>query len=183
MLDRTTVLLDACAVINLSATGRMAEILAAVDGPVAIVDVVAREAQYVFRGGTGEDARERAPIDLGALVAGGRLGVLEAEAEEELLTFIDLSRAVDDGEAMTAALAIHRRCVVVTDDKKATRMLEERGVALRSSLDLVREWSERRSLGGDALAAVLTALRERGNDDPPRGHPLRRWWDEALGMR
>jgi hypothetical protein len=159
----------------------MGSILAIVDGPVGIVDVVAREAQYVFRGGTGEDAREREPVDLGPLVDDGLLEVISTGNEEELLTFIDLSDDVGQGEAMTAALAIHRGCIVVTDDRKASRVLMSRGVTLRTSLDLIRAWSENSPLPRDILRLVLTDLRQRGRYDPPRGHPLRGWWDEVMG--
>lgn len=173
-------LLDACAVLNLYATRRMESILAAVDGSVAVVDVVAREAQFVRRGGTGEDARERVQIDLQTLVDDGLLGVISTDIEEELLTFIDLSQEVDDGEAMTAALAIHRGCIVVTDDRKASRILFARGVTLRTSLDLIRVWSNSSSVTRQVLRTALVDLQQRGNYDTPRGHPLREWWDEVM---
>jgi hypothetical protein len=157
----------------------MGLILAAVGGPVAVADAVAREAQFVLRGGIGEDARERDPVDLQPLLADGLLAVISSDVEEELLTFVDLSQEVGEGEAMTAALAIHRGCVVVTDDRKASRILIARGVALRTSLDLIRVWSDSPTVTQEVLRTTLVDLRQRGNYDPPRGHPLREWWDEA----
>jgi hypothetical protein len=88
-------LLDACAVVNLYATRCMGDILTAVAGPVAIADVVAREAQFIFRGGAGDDAREREPVDLQPLLDNGLLAVIATDVEEELLTFIDLKRIAD----------------------------------------------------------------------------------------
>jgi hypothetical protein len=173
-------LLDACAVVNLYATRWMGSILTATGGPFAIVDVVAREAQYVLRGGTGDDAKEREPVDLQPLFSEGLLDKISTENEEELLTFIDLSQELGAGEAMTAALAIHRGCVVVTDDRKAARMLLERKVIVRSSLDLIRVWGKHSSLNQETLRAALVDLRHRGNYDPPRSHPLRGWWDTAM---
>jgi predicted nucleic acid-binding protein len=180
-LSRTpSTLLDACVVVNLYATRWMGPILAANGGSFAVVDVVAREAQYVFRGGSGDDAREREPVDLQSLHVEGKLAVISAEDEEEFLTFIDLSLEVGEGEAMTAALAIHRGCAVVTDDRKATRVLIERGVAVRSSLSLISVWSESAAISSDVLSAALLDLRERGRYEPARGHPLRAWWDQAM---
>lgn len=173
-------LLDACAVLNLYATRWMGPILAADGGPFAVVDVVAREAQFVLRGGLGEDAREREPIDLQPFLSDGLLDVISSDVEEELLTFIDLSQEVGEGEAMTAALAIHRGCSVVTDDRKASRILLARGVVLRTSLDLIRAWSERPIVTQEVLRTALIDLRQRGNYDPPRGHAPREWWDEVL---
>jgi predicted nucleic acid-binding protein len=173
-------LLDACAVLNLYATRWMGPILAVVHGPVGVADVVAREAQFVLRGGTGEDAREREPVDLQPLLSDGLLEVIFSDVEEELLTFIDLSQEVGEGEAMTASLAIHRGCIVVTDDRKASRVLVARGVELRTSLDLIRVWSESQIVTRAELRAALTDLQQRGNYDLQRGHPLREWWDEVM---
>ncbi len=175
-------LLDACAVVNLYATRRMEHILAAIDGPVAVADVVEREAQYVFQGGDGEDAREREAIDLQPWLSQGVLSVIETAHEEELLTFIDLTQELDDGEAITAALAIHRGFTVVTDDRKAVRVLVSRAVTLRSTLDLVKTWADQQSIGSETLRVALTDLRERGNYYPSRNHPLRSWWDTALNL-
>jgi len=175
-------LLDACAVLNLYATRWMGPILVAVNGPVGVADVVAREAQFVLRGGTGEDAREREPVDLQLFLNDGLLEVVSSDVEEELLTFIDFSREVGEGEAMTAALAIHRDCIVVTDDRKASRILGARGVVLRTSLDLIRGWSETPIVTPEVLRTALIDLRQRGNYDIQRGHALREWWDEVLNL-
>lgn len=175
-------LLDACAVVNLFATRRMEQILAAVDGQVAIADVVAREAQFVWRGGGGEDAREREPVDLRPCLDDGLLTVISTDVEEELLTFIDLALVIDEGEAMTAALAIHRSGNVVTDDRKATRVLTERGVSVRSTLDAVKGWSELRGPAQEDVQAALIDLRQRGNYEPSKSHPLRAWWDDVLAL-
>jgi predicted nucleic acid-binding protein len=173
-------LLDACAVLNLYATRWMGSILAAVGGPVGVAEVVAREAQFVLRGGDGEDAREREPVDLQPLLNDSLLQVISSDVEEELLTFVDLSQEVGEGEAMTAALAVHRGCIVVTDDRKASRILIARGVVLRTSLDLIRAWSESPIVTQEMLRTALIDLRHRGNYDIQRGHPLREWWDEVM---
>ena len=66
--------------------------------------------------------------------------------------YIDLTQELDDGEAMTAAVAIHRRLPVVTDDRKALRVLERHALASHSTLDLVRNWSEQASVDSDDVA-------------------------------
>src|SRR5687768_7857684 len=108
MSNPSLVLLDACTVVSLYACRRMAEIIGAIDGAVAVVDIVAGESQYVFRGGQGEDARERESVDLLPLISTGRLTVIATDDDSELLTFIDLTRELGEGEAITAAIAIHR---------------------------------------------------------------------------
>ncbi len=173
-------LLDACAVINFSATGWMAAILAVIPGRVAVVDHVADEALYVRRGGTGDDARDPEPIDLAPLTVSGILTVLTSEDEHELATFVALTQHLDDGEAMTAALAIHRGALLVTDDRKAERVLAGR-VRLRSTLDVVKAWVDAERIDAAHVRQVLVAISERATYRPSRLHPLRRWWELALG--
>jgi predicted nucleic acid-binding protein len=84
---------------------------------------------------------------------------------------------------MTAALAMHRRCVVVTDDRKASRILNEQGVTLRTTLDLVRAWADQEAIQADVLGAAILDLRERGTYESSRNHPLREWWESAMRMR
>jgi len=169
-------LLDACAILSLYATRRMAEILATVPGPVAVCDLVVAEALYVRRIVDGE--LEREPVELAPFVADGRLFVLATDDEDELQTFVDLAVALDDGEAMSAALAIHRDCVLVTDDGKAERLLAGR-VQLRPTLDIVKTWADRAEMDRLELRGILTAIYERGYE-PPIEHPLKRWWETIM---
>jgi len=176
-------LLDACAVVSLFATRRMDDILAAAHGRFAVADIVSREAQFVFRGGSGPDAREREPVELQPLIECGKLDVAATDDEETLFTFIDLAQQIDEGEAMTGAIAFHRRCTVVTDDKKAIRVLTAHGVPILSTLDIVKQWVEHESIDAATLGKVLSDLRDRGHYEPPRTHPLRAWWDQSIALK
>lgn len=180
MADRGTLLIDACLVITLYATRRMAAILASHPGRFSVVDVVRREAGYVFRGGGGPDATEREPIDLAALELANLLSTLTTDSEDELRTYIDLTLEMDTGEAMTGAIAIHRGHAVVTDDRKAMRVLTERGVPCETSLDLIRSWADTTNIPPSDLRPVLIDVRQRARYVPHRGHPLRGWWDAIL---
>lgn len=180
MPDRDFLLLDACSLINLYATRRIAAILASYPEQFGVVDIVRQEAGYVFRGGDGPDATEREPIDLGPLEESSLLATLTAESEDELLTYIDLALEMDDGEAMTGAIAIHRGHTVVTDDRKALRVLTARGVACETTLDLIKGWAEEISASRSELQAVLIDIRQRARYLPHRTHPLRTWWDDLI---
>jgi predicted nucleic acid-binding protein len=181
MSDRL-ILLDACAVVGLYATRRMDEIITVLGNPVAVVGIVANESQYVFRGGDGDDAHDREPIDLVPIVTAGVLSIVSTGEEEELQTFIDLTQELDDGEAMTAALAIHRRAVVATDDRKAERVLTERGVPIRCTLDLIKTWTDQERLSPPDIRQILIDLRQRATYEPRRTHPFRPWWDSILSI-
>ena len=169
-------MLDACAVLSLYATNRMADIIAVVSGTVAISEVVLQEALYVRR--LVDGVFEPEPVDLTPMVDSGILAVIDTDDEEELQTFVDLAVSLDDGEAMSAALAIHRGYVLVTDDRKAERLLGSR-VQLRATLDLVKVWAEAAQIDDGSLRSVLAGIYERGYQ-PPGRHPLKQWWDEIL---
>lgn len=171
-----TALLDACAVLSLYATQYMTEILDTIGGPVAVVDLVVDEALYIRQIVEGQIELER--VDFGPLIGSGRLDVISAESDEELLTFIDLAVELDDGEAMSAALAIHRDCVLVTDDRKAERLLAGR-VRMRSTLDVVKHWTELRQVPQQEVRAALIGIDQRGYR-PARRHPLHGWWESIL---
>ena len=156
------VLLDTCILINLYATGRLTEILTAVPVHFVVCDVVVRESHYVRRGGDGEDAGEREPVDLQTALDGRQLEIVASDDEDELLTYIDLTLTIDDGEAMSAALAIHRGWLVATDDRKALRLLNEQGVTTVSTLEIVRYWSQITQPERSVIQAVLRNIEQRG---------------------
>ena len=72
----------------------------------------------------------------------GLLQVAPEATEEELNTFIDLTINLGDGEAMTAAIALgHRGHTVVTDDRVALRVINQR-VPTMGSLQIIKHWVE-----------------------------------------
>jgi len=168
--------LDACAVLSLYATSRMEEIIATVPGTVAIAEMVLQEALYVRR--IVDGVSEPEVVDLRPMVASGAPTVIDTDDEEELQTFVNLAVDLDDGEAMTAALAIHRSYVLVTDDRKAERLLAGR-VQLRATLELVKAWADAEQIDAPTLRAVLTSIYERGYQ-PPNRHALKSWWETIL---
>lgn len=172
-------LLDACAVINLYATRRMDEILRVLPTRCGIVDAVRREAGHVRRGGDAGDANELEPIALDALVEAGLL-VRVSPTEAELEAFVRLTVQLDDGEAMTMAVALARGATVATDEKKAIAVLAGRRPVV-SSLALVKTWADAVGLDTPSLGTVLRDLRQRGRYTPANSHPLKGWWDAAIG--
>jgi predicted nucleic acid-binding protein len=172
-------LLDACALINLYACGHAREILASSAMPCAIVSQVRHETLFIRRGGQGEDAGERIPIDLNDQLSQGLLQVVPEAIEDELNTFIDLAVELGDGEAMTAAIALHRGHTVVTDDRVALRVIGNR-VPTKPSLQLIKDWIEREQISREVASRALLSLRQRGSYLPGTNHPLRSWWDDLF---
>ncbi|MBA2244979.1 MAG: hypothetical protein H0W11_08475 [Gemmatimonadetes bacterium] len=176
-------LLDACCLINLAATGRVEELLRSIPTPIWVADLVfGTEALYLRRGGGGEDAEERDRIDLTSLRDAGLLQVAGAEADAELATFITLAMDLDNGEAVTGALALHRGADVATDDRKAIRVLSAAGPELRiwRTSELIKDWAERLAVPQATVREVLLNVQERARFRPRRGDPLREWWDNIV---
>lgn len=176
-------LLDACAVINFYATRHMDRVLATMPGTVAIADVVPRESQFVRAGteGDDEDSDERERVELQPFVATGLLTVIASDDENELLTFLDFSLQVDDGEAKTAAIAFHRQATVITDDRKAIRLLTGHDVVVESTLEILKSCCDQVTASESYVREILTNLQTRARYEPGRGHPYRAWWDHVLG--
>jgi hypothetical protein len=85
---------------------------------------------------------------------------------------------MDDGEAMTCALAMHRQCDVATDDRKARRVLSGRAphVPIISTLAIVKQWAELACIARGELKATLLSIWSGANYYPGEREPLYAWW-------
>ena len=180
---RGRILLDASCLLNLYATGRMRDIAASTGYQFEVADYVLQyETLYVLQTnpeGTGE---ERVPVDLNSLIEDGLLNVVEFEGEDALSSFVQLASAVDDGEAATGALALHRYCSVAIDDRKARRVLGEvmPEVALVSTLELMQLWAQEASVPVRELQDAFMAMQMGASYVPGRRDPLYDWWISAV---
>jgi len=178
------VLLDACSLLNLYATGHFERILRESDFRFAVVDYVMRtEALHVLKGGAGPDAGERVGVDLQPAVDAGLLAVVEVTGTAEAETFLDLAIHLDDGEARTLAISSNRGWAVATDDRKARRIaaIAAPEVPLWGTLELVKRWAERTGLSSTEIRDILLNIRERGNFVPGKQDTLLPWWHSVIG--
>lgn len=178
-----SVLLDASCLINLYATGRLRDIALALPYPLGVSDyVVEKEALYVWRAGASTAEDERVPVDLEPLIEEGLIRVMRLETEDEERSFVDLASTMDDGEAVTGAIALHRACAVATDDRKARRILTELpdAVPLVSTLELLKQWSEAVSVPLAELRDALAAMESGASYLPGERDPHYGWWRQAV---
>jgi len=175
-------LLDACCLINLYATRIIERVLGAVPYQFAIVDIVTGESLFVRRGGTGDDAGERDAIPLHALLSQGVLREVTSSSPQEVSLFVQLAAQVDDGEAMTCAIAIRRGHAVATDDRKTLRVLRQHHpeVQILTTASIIKSWTDAEQPSSNEIAAVLRAIRERARFMPSRDDPLHAWWSAFL---
>ena len=117
-------------------------------------------------------------MDLSPFVSEGLVEVMRLASPNEETTFVTLAALVDDGEAVTAALAVHRACSVATDDRKARHVLAERAptVPLVSTLDLVHQWAETMPVPSGELRTALERMRSGASYVPGPRDPRYQWW-------
>lgn len=177
------ILLDTCCLINLFASARIEDILSTIPAPFGIAEAVRREALYILpEDVAAEPLIEAETVSIEPLVAAGLLDVLQPESEQEVGTYIDFAADLDDGEAMTCALAIHRGYDIATDERKAIRILAERApqVVVHTTSSLVRWWSEVGHADPQAIRRALNAIQVRGRFRPGKTDPHLSWWESML---
>lgn len=156
------VLLDACCLINLLATGRLEEILAALpyrfatSRRVALQEVLSSPA----RGLEG-------------------LTLLDFASAEEAADFVRFSVELDEGEASICALAVQRKAIVATDDRKALRALSREipHVPTLQTPELLYEWTRAAKPRHADILDALRAVQARARFFPRRDAPRFEWWD------
>ena len=171
-------LLDASCLLNLCATDRLLEIAAALPWQLAVVDyVMEQEVLYVRIIGAQEGT---VPVDLSPLIDEGLLLVMRLETPSEEASFVELAAVLDDGEAVTGAIALNRGHLVAIDDRKARRVLGEKapGMRLVSTLELMRQWSA--SVPVQEVSHALRTMQHRASYVPGQWDPLHAWWRDMM---
>lgn len=176
------VILDACGVLNLYASGQFVPILTALDHDWYVPAAVERESQqYRQPDPTDPDKLIVLPIDLNPAIGAGVLGRCDCEGEEEAALYIELvARIGDDGESMGLAIAKCRDWSVLTDDKKARRIANELGVAVIGTTGVMKQWAEKVTPSAEEMSAVLEAIERFANYRPGRGAEHLDWWTASI---
>lgn len=177
VLPSRPLLLDACVVLSLYASGRFQDILASLEATAIVTETVVGEALYVPTLVDGERLLER--IDLSPARLAGVLTVTDFVSDEEAATFIDLAVDLDDGEAASAAIAIHRGWRLATDDRKAIRLVADR-VEIVGTLDIICAWVRGQGIDDGAVRVMFERIKDR-RYTPAADHPHRVWWDHLVG--
>lgn len=122
-------------------------------------------------------------VKLDAYLDSNRLTVFELSSNEEKELYVDYATQLDDGEAMSLALAYSRGFSLASDDRKARRLFtEEIGDPKRllSTSQILKEWSEKAGMDAANLKQVLTDVLRRGRFFPNSGDAHFEWWSKAI---
>lgn len=168
------VILDACCTLNLSATGRVEQILRELPFRFRIGSKARNEAQWLVIPGS----EEREIVELQPLVEAGLLEEECLSGPEEEALYVAFSARIDEGEAEAAALAVSRGCVLAADDRKARSILTARPGDLRltGTPELLHRWQQEAGPPPSEMADALRRIAERATYRPPRTDLLWHWW-------
>ncbi len=177
------VILDASTLLNLYAGGRLRDIAETLPEQFVVAGYVARrEALYIRRKGPDRDAEQKEPVDIAPFTSAGLIHLVEMSSEEQE-TFVDLAAELDDGEAITASLAVHRGYVVATDDLKALKVISATTkVDTVSTLSLVKRWSESANISREQVKVVLQQMWSGASYRPGTRDPLYAWWLKMISV-
>ena len=172
------VVLDACVLLNLHATGRIADILAALSRSVLVSSYVASETLWHCGSGTNCDGTVgREVVALEPLIRSGLISVVDLTSGEEE-QFLAFAQHLGDGEAASGAIADGRKGAVATDDRKARRIFAQHAPAVITvgTSTLLREWEHKAKLPLADMAAALRAIRTGARFQPSATDDGFGWW-------
>ena len=174
-MSAAPLLLDACVVINIAASGIDPRDLAETNGYTFVaVSIIALDALFLD---AGIEIDARGIIDLEQWSFQGMITLTQLNPIE-LGYFVALARELDDGEAATLAAAVCRGLPVATDDRKAIRVAGEQDppVTVVSTSTLLRTWARDTSTPRQDVSEALRNIEVRASFLPNRSDPNRSWW-------
>ncbi|WP_028708700.1 hypothetical protein [Propionicicella superfundia] len=173
------IVVDACVLINLEATGHLDAIVRMLDLDMVVTEPARAEVGSLR--GEVDGITQTFPIQLEHHIGSGALTVT-ALKPEELSTYVELALELGDGEASSIAVAANRGLAIATDDRKARRVSLERGLAEpKRTTRILRDYCNRARCESPVVRGLLQAIQHRASFVPPRSDPDHDWWRTHIG--
>ena len=181
LFPRDGVILDACVIINLYASGHMQSILESIPKPVSIAAYVHEmEMQKIYTGPDDDVMKETEQINLQSFVNRKLLHILPLEDGPEATAAVGFSAEtrLDTGEAISAAIAVHRSFSLATDDKAAISFFTRRMPQLHliSTPELLKHWFDTNRPHIMVISLAVRNIQKRARYEPHHDHSLYEWW-------
>jgi len=174
LIVQQALVVDTCVLINLLATERLDEIALHVAPGLLVCSAVASESIYLRPLDVTQQPEQ---VVLDPFFESKILTACDCdnEAEEEL--YVNYALVLDDGEAMSLAIAHARKLPLATDEKKATRVIRDSAKHIRvvSTSEILYAWATGKGRG--EIKPVLEAIGIRARFRPPDDDPLVAWWN------
>jgi predicted nucleic acid-binding protein len=177
-VSKPVTVLDTCCLINLCAIGRPLEtVLDGVPLTLYVARAVERE-EISIRPRPDATRLERQKVDLNPCFNAGVLHRcdVETDAERDLYVQLGMQAGIDDGEAMSLAIAASRGWAVASDDRPARRAAETLGVAVLGTPEIVKMWAEAASVPPEDLSNAIRRIEQLARYQPRADLPEADWW-------
>lgn len=171
------ILHDTSVLLNLLAAERLIDIVEATGWEFAICPAVRDEAKRLRDAQTGE----MVDVEIEPLIAEGHLQVLELCSVAEQTLYVEQACAVDDGEAMSIAIAASRQLELAIDDKQATNHTRRRFPEIRlwATPDILKHWADLKPIDPTTLSIAIRLIESRARYFPSPSHTLHQWWCDS----
>lgn len=175
------VVVDACGLLNLLATGREIDLVRAVSWTLIMTEFARGETLYLDSRPDAAGRRRRAPASTELLEQSGLFTVRMLD-DDWIHAFVQCAEQLPDSDASCVALAGTLGYPLLSDDSRISKVASQlySSLELISTLDLVRNAANALALGRLDLVVLAQNLRWRGNFLPPRGSPHREWYASLL---
>lgn len=181
------VILNACCVMSLYASGQMTSVLKALPGPIMITRyVLEQEVLRVYRATEESEAVPDEQIELAPFISAGLISSAPLASEEELKYFVELAKALgDDGEAWSGALAIQRGWALGIDDPRSSAIFNKIAPDLHvlSTPVFLHYWVDRTRPPPEMVRMALQNVERRAEYSPLPHHPLYTWWQGCISQQ
>ncbi len=183
MLKHNGLILDTCCVMNLYASGVMKKVLSSLGKSIYISSYcLNEEALTVFSISKSASPTKKEKINLMPMINEGFLSVADLETEKEKTSFLDFaSKRMDNGEASTMAIALHRDWAVATDDRLATRLFKNHypKIQIVTTPELMKQWHDSAEPDPDFLCKALIDIENKANYILSRTNKFYSWWQSC----
>lgn len=173
-------ILDACALVNLYCGWGGLQELRNFGSSWSIGDTALREAMFVRDFAPNGDVF-KVMLDPAAVVAEGNLQVLSLKEVQEHASLVDFALELDDGEAQAMSLALHRKHILVTDDRPAVRVASElMTVQTMGTPEILTAWVKANPAQQHRLPEIIRRISVLGPFQLKKSSPHYGWWQALL---
>lgn len=160
------------------------DILKAIPTSIAVAAYVREKEALQVYGDLVEPAmqRRKEQIELQPYIDRRLVLLTSPESEAEIVTSVNFATSIDDGEAITGAIAIHRNWAIGSDDRKARNFFAKVAPHLQvlSTLELMKYWADTTNLPADVVYTALQNVQTRARYKPHSKHLLYNWWTSYM---
>ena len=177
MIVQQPLVVDTCVLINLLATDRLLEISPLIAPSLMVCAGVAAESIYLRALDPNRQPRQ---VHLDPLFKRGVLTPCDCANAAEEQMYVNYALELDDGEAMSLAIAHARSLPLATDEKKAKRVIKSNAKHLRvlSTTEILYAWANGRNQA--EIKTVLGMIGIRARFRPPDDDLLLTWWMRSI---